>query len=185
LAWVPGAGAAPEAHGLGGGRLSGTGDKADNEALDAGYGALLSLLIANPLTLYPGPEAEPPTLLLVESDEEARDAMTVMLFQEGYQVTAVGTGRDAWNVLRAPFAPVDGVLLDVHLPDISGVQLCQRLRGAYPNLPVFAWLHGLGQAEAAQLAQMGVPHCATRSAELAELLGTVRAFLRGGTSPEA
>jgi CheY-like chemotaxis protein len=173
------------AHGLYGGRLAGPADASDQETVDAGYGVLLSVLLANPLTLYPGPETEQPTLLLVESDENTRDAMTVMLFQEGYQVLAVATGRDAWNVLRAPFAPIDIVLLDVHLPDISGVQLCQRLREAYPNLPVFAWVPGSASVEAAQLVKLGVQHWAGHAEELTELVGTVRAFLRGGSTSEA
>jgi CheY-like chemotaxis protein len=188
-AGLPGAGTTQEvgfaAHGLAGGRLAGPADASDKETLDAGYGVLLSVLLANPLTLYPGPETEQPTLLLVESDEDTRDAMTVMLFQEGYQVLAVSTGRDAWNVLRAPFAPIDIVLLDVHLPDINGVQLCRRLRDAFPNMPVFAWVPPSASAESAQLRQLGVQHWAGRSEELAELVGTVRAFLRGGPTPEA
>jgi CheY-like chemotaxis protein len=173
------------AHGPGVGRLAGAADSSDKETLDAGYGALFGVLLANPLALYPGPETEQPTLLLVESDEDTRDAMTVMLFQEGYQVLAVATGRDAWNVLRAPFSPIDAVLMDVHLPDISGVQLCQRLREAYPKMPVFAWVPGSASAEAAQLVKLGVQHWSGQSEALAELVGTVRAFLRGSSTPEA
>src|SRR5262249_30553697 len=137
--------------------LTGTSDTLDNSNLVAAYGLPLGFLLTNPLNVG-GPQAERPTLLLVESDELTRDAMTVMLHQEGYQVLAVATGRDAWNVLRAPFSPIDMVLLDVHLPDISGVQLVQRLRDTYPRLPVFAWMHGSEPTQTAQLVKLGVHH---------------------------
>jgi CheY-like chemotaxis protein len=131
------------------------------------------------LALHLGPQAEPPTLLRVESDEATRDAMTMMLFAEGYQVVAVATGRDAWNVLRAPFTPIDIMLLDVHLPDISGLHLVQRLRPTYPRLPVFAWMLGSEPAVAAQLDELGVFHFLRgQSAESTELVETVRAYLR-------
>jgi CheY-like chemotaxis protein len=173
------------APGLGGMYLTSSSGTADNDTRDAFEAMLVSLLIANPLSLYPSPEKEPETLLLVESDEETRDAMTVMLFKEGYQVLAVATGRDAWNVLRSPFAPIDQVLLDVHLPDIDGVQLVQRLRETYPTLPVFTWGYGSASGEAAQLVELGVPYCpGGQAAELGQLIETVRTFLRGGFTGE-
>jgi CheY-like chemotaxis protein len=186
-AWAPmtGAGvpeAAALAPGMPGVYLTSTSSAGDNETQNALDAMLASLLIANRLSLYPSPEVEPATLLLVESEEETRDAMTVMLFKEGYQVLAVATGRDAWNVLRSPFSPIDGVLLDVHLPDIDGVQLVQRLREIYPTLPVFTWGNGSEPGKAAQLVKLGVQHLTRmRAAELGQLIQTVRAFLRGGT----
>jgi DNA-binding response OmpR family regulator len=130
-------------------------------------------------------QAERRTLLLVESDGDTRDAMTMMLFTEGYQVVAVPTGRDAWKVLRYPFTPIDGMLLDVHLPDVSGIQLVRRLRETYPTLPVFAWMYRAEPAEAAQLGQFGVhQHTCDPSAETAELVEAVRSFLRGASPPE-
>jgi CheY-like chemotaxis protein len=189
-AWARMTGAgAPEAAALGPGMpgvyLTSTSSTGDNETQNAFDAMLASFLIANRLSLYPSPEVEPATLLLVESEEETRDAMTVMLFKEGYQVLAVATGRDAWNVLRSPFSPIDGVLLDVHLPDIDGVQLVQRLREVYPTLPVFTWGNGSEPGKAAQLVKLGVQHLTRmRAAELGQLIDTVRAFLRGGGTIE-
>jgi DNA-binding response OmpR family regulator len=145
-------------------------------------GVTLGFMLAGSLTLHLGSQAERPTLLLVESDEHTRDMMTVMLFAEGYQVVAVANGRDAWNVLRSPFAPINMMLLDVYLPDISGVHLVQRLRQNYPRLPVFAWMNGSEPAEVARLGELGVYHYRhARAAELSELVESVRAFLRGAS----
>jgi DNA-binding response OmpR family regulator len=144
----------------------------------------LGFVLAGSLIRDNGWQAERPALLLVESDEKTRDTMTAMLFAEGYHVVAVASGRDAWNVLRSPFAPIDMMLLDVHLPDISGLHLVQRLRQNYPTLPVFAWMYGSEPAEVAHLGQLGVYHYTPeRAPEVAELLESVRDFLRGTSHP--
>jgi CheY-like chemotaxis protein len=152
------------------------------QPLETTSGATLGFMLAGALTIHLGSQAERPTLLLVVSDEDTRDSMTVMLFAEGYQVVAVANGRDAWNVLRSPFAPINMMLLDVHLPDISGVHLVQRLRQNYPRLPVFAWMNGSEPAEVARLGELGVHHYRlAQAAEFSELVESVRAFLRGAS----
>jgi CheY-like chemotaxis protein len=183
---VPGGGPALEADAvttrLGAGQIAVIADSAGSGPLENTSEVTLGFILAGSLALHLGPQAERPTLLLVESDEPTRDAMTMMLFAEGYQVVAVATGRDAWNVLRSPFTPIDIMLLDVHLPDISGLHLVQRLRPTYPALPVFAWMHGSEPAVAAQLDELGVFHFARgQSVESTELVETVRAYLRSAS----
>src|SRR5262249_31691657 len=77
-----------------------------------------------------------PTVLLVEDDEPTRDAMMAVLVREGYLVLTAASGHDTLSVLRAPLSPIDVVLLDVHLPDIAGTDLCARLRQVQPRVPV-------------------------------------------------
>ena len=69
-------------------------------------------------TTLPAPQR---TVLLVEDDEATRDALTALLAHEGYLVLPAASGREALRVLGAPLAPVDVALLDIRLPDISGI----------------------------------------------------------------
>ena len=91
-------------------------------------------------------EERPPTVLIVEDDDTTRFAMTEILVQEGYLVLTAATGHDALGMLHQPLAPIDVVLLDVHLPDVNGIELCTRLRELYPHLPVIVCT---GEAEPA------------------------------------
>ncbi len=79
-----------------------------------------------------------PTVLLVEDDELVRDAMCKALVRAGYLVQTAATGHDAVAILRTPLSPsgIDVVLLDIQLPDVSGIDLCARFRELQPNLPV-------------------------------------------------
>ncbi|HBZ95356.1 MAG TPA: DNA-binding response regulator, partial [Pseudomonas sp.] len=73
-------------------------------------------------------------LLLIDDDQELCELLASWLTQEGFQVTAcheAGGARQAL-ALQAP----DAVVLDVMLPDGSGLELLKQLRGEHPELPV-------------------------------------------------
>src|SRR5207245_832227 len=86
--------------------------------------------------MAPDLEQHEPTVLIIEDDESVATAMTCLLTREGYLVMTAATGHDALGMLRRPLSPIDVVILDVHLPDVSGISLCTRLREFYPKLPV-------------------------------------------------
>jgi two-component system response regulator VicR/two-component system response regulator RegX3 len=118
-----------------------------------------------------------PTILFVEDDEATRDAMTAILAREGYLVMTAPSGRDALGLLRAPLAPIDVVLLDVHLPDISGVDLCARLREFEPHIPVVVCSGKAEPAQVAQLLELGICRYFEKPMTVDELLATVEAIL--------
>ncbi|MFE9764884.1 SpoIIE family protein phosphatase [Streptomyces sp. NPDC005808] len=71
------------------------------------------------------------TVLVVDDVAASRYAMGAMLRRAGYQVVAAGSGHDALVELdvrlRKGTLP-DVALIDVHLPDMSGFELCRRLK---------------------------------------------------------
>lgn len=119
------------------------------------------------------------TILLIEHDEPTRDAFHELLAHQGYLVLAAGTAHDAWGLIRAPLAPIDLVLLDAHLPDVSGMMLYARLREVYPNLPVVVCTGGeLDPDELARFRDMGAPFYLRKPIAQEKLLATVQAVLR-------
>ena len=77
-------------------------------------------------------------VLVVEDETVAAEAhRTYVDRTPGFVTTAVaGTGAEAVHALaRAPF---DLVLLDMHLPDASGIELCRRIRAARLDVDVLA-----------------------------------------------
>ena len=116
-------------------------------------------------------------LLLVDDDEAKRYILATWLRRAGHTVTEVATGEEA-------LAHTDGaelVLLDVNLPDMSGFEVCRRIKAdprtaSIPVIQVSATAvevadraHGLTQGADAYLAEPTEP---------AELLATVTAVLR-------
>lgn len=78
-------------------------------------------------------------VMVVEDDDSAREMMNIALSQAGFQVSAVSNGEAALDLLhRCRFQLV---LLDVHMPRISGLEVLEavgRLRQKPPVLMVSA-----------------------------------------------
>jgi signal transduction histidine kinase/DNA-binding response OmpR family regulator len=77
-------------------------------------------------------DAIAPHALVVDDEAYNRDALTAMLEQLGFRVSAVPDGRSALAAATAGGVAV--VFLDFDLPDISGVEVAQQLR-ANPTCP--------------------------------------------------
>jgi len=72
----------------------------------------------------------PRHLLLVDDEPHIGLLLRPHLEQHGYRVSLARTLADARRSLAGGGAPPDGLLLDLHLPDGSGLDLLRELRGA-------------------------------------------------------
>lgn len=66
------------------------------------------------------------TVLIVEDDDMTREMMDITLSQAGYAVLAAGSGEAALALLRR--VRVGLVLLDVHMPRMSGLEVLAAIR---------------------------------------------------------
>jgi len=74
-------------------------------------------------------------VLIAEDDENARALLVELLGTLGHTVVAeVSTGREAFE--RATVVAPDVVLLDVHMPDGSGIEAAERITQAMPGVGV-------------------------------------------------
>jgi CheY-like chemotaxis protein len=73
-----------------------------------------------------GRTAKPITVLNVDDHEAALFARSAILRREGWTVMEAQTGRAALDAVR--IHRPDIVLLDVHLPDINGLEVCRRIK---------------------------------------------------------
>lgn len=74
------------------------------------------------------------TILLVEDELIIAEGISMMLEEEGMEVAVEHTGGDALN--RMQHCRPDLVILDIGLPDMSGLDVYERIRGQWPDLPV-------------------------------------------------
>jgi two-component system response regulator ChvI len=75
-----------------------------------------------------------PHLLLVDDDDQFRESLGLNLIDEGYEVTSFDNGRDALAYLNRGGADV--MLLDWRMPNLSGIDVLRRMRGAGISIPV-------------------------------------------------
>ncbi len=65
-------------------------------------------------------------ILIVDDDPHAVEILTRMLEREGYECSSAASGAAALQLLRTQ--GVDVILLDVMMPEMDGLQVCERLR---------------------------------------------------------
>ena len=96
-------------------------------------------------------------------------------------VGAAENGRGGLGLV-ASLRP-DVLVLDVHLPDISGIEVARRVRAALPEVAVLI-VTGFDDAIYAQaLLQLGVRGYITKSASAAEIIDAVRQAAAGLSAP--
>jgi DNA-binding NtrC family response regulator len=73
-------------------------------------------------------------ILIVDDDSGNREGLTLLLRQEGYQLTATDSGEGALQCLEeASFAVI---ITDLFLPGISGLDILRRVKERTPQTPV-------------------------------------------------
>jgi DNA-binding response OmpR family regulator len=76
----------------------------------------------------------PGKILVVDDEPEVRRLMEHFLTERGYEVRIAENGRLGLAALDT-FTP-DVVLLDMHMPEMDGLETLQRLASRAPSLPV-------------------------------------------------
>jgi two-component system, OmpR family, response regulator MprA len=115
-------------------------------------------------------------ILVVDDEPAVRDAVRRALSFEGYDVQIAAEGTEALDLLATE--QVDAVVLDILMPDVSGLDVCRRLRAAGDTTPVLL-LTARGQvADRVAGLDAGADDYLAKPFALQELLARLRALLR-------
>jgi len=76
----------------------------------------------------------PITLLVVDDEEAIRNALRKFLAQQGYEVATAASGEEALEILQRQ--RITGMLLDVNMPGISGVELVPQIMELEPTIAI-------------------------------------------------
>lgn len=122
-----------------------------------------------------------PSLLIVEDDELLRDALGAQLTHAGHTVTPAADGAQAQILLESH--RFDGVILDLGLPKISGMEVLRWLRLRLPALPVLILTARDGVDDRVQGLNAGADDYLTKPFSMAELQARLAAMLRRARLP--
>ncbi|MFP3948506.1 MAG: response regulator, partial [Longimicrobiales bacterium] len=75
-----------------------------------------------------------PTVYIVDDEESELALMTAALEREGFLTAGFARPQEALQRIREE--PPDAVITDIVMPGLSGLELLERIRDAYPTLPV-------------------------------------------------
>ncbi len=120
-------------------------------------------------------------VLVVEDEESYSDALAYMLRKEGFEVAIAGTGLVALDEFERNGADI--VLLDLMLPELSGTEVCRRIRQT-SNVPVIMVSAKDDEVDKVVGLELGADDYVTKPYSPRELVARIRAVLRRGTEVE-
>jgi two-component system response regulator RegX3 len=128
----------------------------------------------------PAPARENRPLVLVVDDEESyRQALASGLTREGFTVESAGDGHEALRLFHRVHP--DLVLLDVMLPDQSGIEICQQMRALKP-VPIIMVTARDSEVDIVLGLELGASDYVAKPFRLRELVARMRAVLRRGVA---
>jgi len=92
-------------------------------------------------------------ILVVDDDPDIRQVLLDRMSSFGYAVETAIDGREALDALRR--GGFDGMLLDMRMPEIDGLEVLRRTRVSHPDLPVVVVTAMSVQRQAAQAVAEG------------------------------
>jgi two-component system, OmpR family, response regulator RegX3 len=117
-------------------------------------------------------------VLVVEDEESYSEALSYMLRKEGFEVAVAATGTRALEEFDRNGADI--VLLDLMLPELSGTEVCRRIRQT-SNVPVIMVSAKDDEVDKVVGLELGADDYVTKPYSPRELVARIRAVLRRGT----
>jgi len=112
-----------------------------------------------------------PSILCVDSRQDLLDSLSASLSASGYTVHTTHAGLDTIN------SNADLIILDLHLPDIDGLELIKTLR-SISTVPILVLTESTDEVDAVLAFEYGADDFVTRPYSERELASRVRAILR-------
>jgi two-component system KDP operon response regulator KdpE len=116
-----------------------------------------------------------PKILVIDDEQQILRALRTILGQQSYTITVAKTGEEGL-ALASAIQP-DIIILDLGLPDLSGVEVCKQLR-TWSNLPVIILSAHDSEVEKVAALDAGADDYLTKPFGVDELLARVRVALR-------
>ncbi len=108
------------------------------------------------------------SILLVEDEENLQEALKLNFEMEGYEVTSAYDGAEALKSIRNEY--FDLIILDVMLPEIDGITVCENIRLTNTEIPILILSAKNNSADRVAGLKKGADDYLTKPFDLEELL---------------
>jgi two-component system alkaline phosphatase synthesis response regulator PhoP len=121
-------------------------------------------------------------ILLVEDDQQITTLLNLHLNSSTHTLTSCGRGQDALkNIERNEY---DLIILDIMLPDISGLSICKKLRDQDNQTPIIMLTSRSDESDKVLALEMGADDYITKPFGVLELVARTKALLRRTSTAE-
>lgn len=115
------------------------------------------------------------SILLVEDEENLQDALRLNFELEGYEVTSVYDGAQALRKVHDEY--FDLIILDVMIPEIDGITVCENIRLFNSDIPILILSAKNNSTDRVAGLQKGADDYLTKPFDLTELLLRVKKLI--------
>lgn len=116
------------------------------------------------------------SILLVEDEENLQEALKLNLELEGYEITGAWDGTEALQAVEKEH--FDLIILDVMLPEIDGITVCETIRLSNPDIPILILSAKNSSADRVLGLKKGADDYLTKPFNLEELLLRVKNLIK-------
>jgi len=116
-------------------------------------------------------------ILIVEDESSFSEALAFLLGKEGFETSIAEDGRQALNQFNADGA--DLILLDLMIPEISGVEVCRTIRTT-SQVPIIMLTAKDAEIDKVVGLELGADDYVTKPYSSRELIARIKAVLRRG-----
>ncbi|RCK72238.1 MAG: Response regulator of zinc sigma-54-dependent two-component system [Ignavibacteriae bacterium] len=114
------------------------------------------------------------TVLIIDDEKSVRDAISMILSYENYNIINAEDGKKGLTILNEPEITIDAVILDVKMPVMDGIEVLQEIKKSNNDLPVIM-ISGHGTIETAvEATKLGAYDFLTKPLDRDKLLITLR-----------
>jgi DNA-binding response OmpR family regulator len=122
-----------------------------------------------------------PTVLVVDDERKILDVVKIYLLREGYRALTAENGKDALTLLQND--SVSLLLLDLMLPDLSGEEICKKVR-ASSDMPIIMMTAKIEEENIIHGLNIGADDYVTKPFSPRQLMARVAAVLRRSEDTE-
>ncbi|OXS54963.1 DNA-binding response regulator [Cohnella sp. CIP 111063] len=115
------------------------------------------------------------TILVIEDETKIREVITSYLEHAGYRVIGAESGETGYNIIQQ--FPLDLILLDLMLPDISGEELCKRIRANH-SIPIIMLTAKSSKTQQINGLEIGADDYIVKPFDPRELIVRIRTVMR-------
>ena len=121
-------------------------------------------------------QRDDPTILVVDDNKEVLELLILLLSKHGLSVISASRGNECLDIVKS--RPVDLVILDVMMPVMDGLQVCQELKKMTPSIPIILLTARDDMMTRAAAMDLGVSEFVAKPVNNRDLLDRVRMQLR-------
>lgn len=121
-------------------------------------------------------------ILLVDDEASIRRALRTTLQELGFETIEASRGEEALLLVRSQ--SFDVVLLDLNMPGIGGMSTLERLRAAYPRLPILILTVRDEEQDKVDALERGADDYITKPFSMRECVARIRTAVRRAKAPD-